>query len=107
MLQEGYDDFTIDHPAVAVELQVAIVSQPSKWLKFMTFQEGCFVIRNWMQLLKWSSWDFLSSLILQKMKEDNISQLGDYDPPFCEQLHNTQILKFRENMSKNRFREIS
>ena len=28
---------------------------------------------------------FLSSLILQKMKEDNISQLGDYDAPFCEQ----------------------
>ena len=24
-------------------------------------------------------------LILQKMKEDNISQLGDYDAPFCEQ----------------------
>ena len=27
----------------------------------------------------------LSSLILQEMKEDNISQLGDYDAPFCEQ----------------------
>ena len=27
----------------------------------------------------------LSPLILQKMKEDNISQLGDYDVPFCEQ----------------------
>ena len=26
-----------------------------------------------------------TSLILQKMKEDNISQLGDYDAPFCEQ----------------------
>ena len=24
----------------------AIVSQPSKCLKFMTFREGCFVIRN-------------------------------------------------------------
>ena len=24
----------------------AMVSQPSKWLKFMTFGEGCFVIRN-------------------------------------------------------------
>ena len=34
---------------------------------------------------KWSSWDFLSPLILQKMKEDNISQSGDYDAPFCEQ----------------------
>ena len=33
----------------------------------------------------WSSWDFLSPLILQKMKEDNIGQLGDYDAPFCEQ----------------------
>ena len=27
----------------------------------------------------------LNTLILQKMKEDNISQLGDYDAPFCEQ----------------------
>ena len=24
-------------------------------------------------------------LILKKIKEDNISQLGDYDVPFCEQ----------------------
>ena len=63
----------------------AIVSQLSKCLKFMTFREGCFVIRNWMQVLKWSSWDFLSLLILQKIKENNISQLGDYDAPFCEQ----------------------
>ena len=31
--------------------------------------------------------DLLSPLILQKMKEDNISQLGDYDAPFCEQQH--------------------
>ena len=28
---------------------------------------------------------FLSPLIIQKMKEDNISQLDDYDVPFCEQ----------------------
>ena len=34
---------------------------------------------------KWSSWDFLSPLILQKMKEDNISQLVDYNAPFFEQ----------------------
>ena len=27
----------------------------------------------------------LSPLILQKMKEDNISQLDDHGPPFCEQ----------------------
>ena len=26
----------------------------------------------------------LSPLILQKMKEDNINQLDDYDEPFCE-----------------------
>ena len=26
-----------------------------------------------------------TSLILQKMKEKNVSQLGDYDTPFCEQ----------------------
>ena len=38
-----------------------------------------------MQVLKSSSLDFLSPLILQKMKEDNVSQLGDYDMPFCEQ----------------------
>ena len=43
--------------------------QLSKCLKFMTFQEGCFVIRNWMQVLKWSSWDFLSPLILQRWKK--------------------------------------
>ena len=66
--------------------QIAIVSQPSKCLKFMTFREGCFVIRNWMQVLKWNSWDFLPPLILQKLNEDNqVSQLGDYDAPFCEQ----------------------
>ena len=29
--------------------------------------------------------DFLSLLILQKMKGDNISQLCDYDAPFYEQ----------------------
>ena len=28
--------------------------------------------------------DFLSPLILQKMKENNISQLGDYDAAFGE-----------------------
>ena len=64
---------------------ITIVSQLSKCLEFMTFREGYFVVRNWMQVLKWSSWDFLSPLILQKIKEDNISQLGDYDTPFCEQ----------------------
>ena len=64
---------------------LTIVSQPSKCLKFMTFREGYFVIRNWMQVLKWNSWDFLSPLILQKMKEDNISQLDDYEATFCEE----------------------
>ena len=28
---------------------------------------------------------FLSPSIIQNIKEDNISQLGDYDTPFCEQ----------------------
>ena len=37
-----------------------------------------------MQVLKWSYWDFLSPSVLQKMKEDNISQLDDHDAPFCE-----------------------
>ena len=32
-----------------------------------------------------SAWLFLSPLILQKMKEDNMSQLADYDVLFCEQ----------------------
>ena len=32
-----------------------------------------------MQVLKWSSWDFLSPFILQKIEEDNIIQSGDYD----------------------------
>ena len=41
---------------------ISILSQLSKCLKFMTFQEGCFVVRNWMQVLKWSSWGFLSPL---------------------------------------------
>ena len=38
-----------------------------------------------MQVLKRSSLDFLPPIILQNMKEDDISQLGDYDVPFCEQ----------------------
>ena len=38
-----------------------------------------------MQVLTWSSWDFLSPLVLQKMKEDYFSQLDNYDEPFCEQ----------------------
>ena len=47
--------------------------------KIHDFSGGMFcVIRNWMQVFKWSSWDFLSPLILQKVKEDNISQLGNY-----------------------------
>ena len=32
-----------------------------------------------------SSSDVLLPLILQKIKEDNISQSADYDVPFCEQ----------------------
>ena len=40
-----------------------------------------------MQVLKSSSWDCLSPLILQKIKEGNISQLGDNDEPFPEQQH--------------------
>ena len=37
------------------------------------------------QVFKWSSWDFLSPSVLQKMKEESISQLGDYDAPSREQ----------------------
>ena len=43
-----------------------IVSQLSKCLKFMTFREECFAIHNWMQVLKWSSWNFLSLINLTK-----------------------------------------
>ena len=75
-------------------LTSSIVSQPSKCLKFMTFREGYFVIRNWMQVLKWSSSDFLSPLILQKMKEENTSQLGNYDAPFCEQTIHAWVLLY-------------
>ena len=39
---------------------------------------GMFCHMQLNAVLKRSSWDFLSPLILQKMKEDNISQLGDY-----------------------------
>ena len=43
---------------------------------------------------------FLSPSVLQKMKEDNISQLGDYDAPFCEQQYThgscyTSLFKFK------------
>ena len=42
----------------------------------------------------------LSPLILQKVKEDNIRQLGDYDAPFCEQQYThgscyITLLKFK------------
>ena len=53
--------------------------------KIYDISEGMFCHTQLNVSVKWSSWDFLSPLILQKMKEDNISQLGDYDVPFCEQ----------------------
>ena len=71
--------------ATGCNIKLIIVSQLSRCLKFMTFREGCFVIRNSMQVLKWSFLDFLLPLILQKTKEDNISQLDDCDVPFCVQ----------------------
>ena len=37
------------------DLGASVVSQLSKCVKFMTFREGCFVICNWMQVLKCSS----------------------------------------------------
>ena len=47
---------------------------------------GMFCHTCWIQILsEWSSWDFLSPSVLQKMKWDNISQLDDFDAPFCEQ----------------------
>ena len=52
--------------------------------KIHDFSGGMFCHTQLNEVLKWTSGDFLSPLILQKMKED-ISQLGDYDEPFCEQ----------------------
>ena len=48
-----------------------------------------------MQGLKWSSWDFLSPLIVEKMKEDNIIQLGDYDMPFFEYTHGSCYISLK------------
>ena len=44
-----------------------------------------FKKRNCMQVLKWSCWDFVSPLVLQKINVDNFNQLDDYRVPFCEQ----------------------
>ena len=38
-----------------------------------------------MQVLKWSSWHFLSQLVLQKINEDNFNELDDYGALFSEQ----------------------
>ena len=35
-------------------------------------------------LLKWSSWDFLSPLVLQRINEDNFNKSDDNDAPLCE-----------------------
>ena len=37
-------EFSTSRPSP--EAAISILSQPSKCLKFMTFREGCFVIRN-------------------------------------------------------------
>ena len=39
-------DETIKESEKVLETTISIVSQPSECLKFMTFREGCFVIRN-------------------------------------------------------------
>ena len=61
----------------------SIVSQPSKCLKFMTFRGDIlsYVIecKYLVKLLR------LFIAINFTKDEDNISQLGDYDAPFCEQ----------------------
>ena len=59
-----------------------IVSQPSKCLKFMTFRDilsYAIECKHLVKLLR------LSITINFTKDEDNISQLGDYDAPFCEQ----------------------
>ena len=63
------------------------MSQPSKCLKFMTFREQCFVLHVEYRYLSEALETFYHYLmsVLQKMKYDNISQLDDYDGPFCEQ----------------------
>ena len=52
--------------------------------KIYDFSRGMFLNTQLnASMLKWSSWDFLSPSVLQKMKEDSFSQLDDYDDPFC------------------------
>ena len=69
-------------------MKSSIVSQPSKCLKFTTFREGCFAIHvehkyltKLLRLFITISFYFL----ITKDEIDNISQLDDYDAPFCEQ----------------------
>ena len=40
------DEEEEDGPVEHAKLSCPIMSLPSKCLKFMTFREGCFVIRN-------------------------------------------------------------
>ena len=61
------------------------MSQPSKCLKFMTFF-GRNALSFAIECKHLSdALETLSLSALQKMKEDNISQLGDYDAPCYEQ----------------------
>ena len=46
--------------------------------KINDFSGGMFCHTQLNASTYWSSWDFLSPLIFQKIIEDNISQLGDY-----------------------------
>ena len=50
----------------------------------MIFREGHFEIGNWMQVLKWTSWDLLSSLVSRKINENNFNESNDYGAPFSE-----------------------
>ena len=67
-----------------IKVRQPVVSQPSKSLKFLTFREECFVIHFEYKHLS-EALETLSPSALQKMKSDNISQLYDYDAPYCEQ----------------------
>ena len=58
---------------------------------------GC---SNWMQALQWSSWDFLSPLVSQKINID------DYGAPFCERqyVHGycyNSLFKFKSSDQSN------
>ena len=52
------DTYNIELHTMQTLHHITLVSQLTNCLKFETFWEGCFVISNWILLLKWCSGDF-------------------------------------------------